>query len=147
MAVSKKRKTKRKAPRSAFKKGNQAAKGHGRPKLPPELQLIKKLKNTEVKAIMNKYLAMDLNELAYVLKKNNPIPMIDRIIAGIIYEASEERDHSRFDFLLNRVVGKVPDQKDFNFNFNFEAMPTEEVIEIGKDAIKYLKAHKDKDDE
>lgn len=126
-----------------FEKGNIAGVGHGRPKAPPDIPKVKALTNTELQAIINAYMAMDEAELK-VLVETPGTPMIRVIIANLILKASQG-DHFKLEFMLNRLIGKVPDQpKDVNLNFNM--LPKADVIEVGKQAVAYLEAGDDEEE-
>lgn len=114
----------------------------GRPKDPPDIAKVKALTNTEFMAIMNVYLAMDQVELE-ALVETPGVPMIRVIIANLILKAGAG-DHFKLEFMLNRLIGKVPDApKEVNMNFNM--LPKEEVITLGQEAIKYLEAGEDEE--
>ena len=120
-----------------FKQGNQAGKGHGRPKVPSDIREAKKLTQTLLEANLNRFIYLTEQELEAV-QKDPTAPMLDKMIANIVYMASARGDQVRLDFLLNRLVGKVK-EPDQNFNFNLSALPRAEVIDLGLKAIKFLK--------
>ena len=88
-----------------FKKGNPG--GPGRPRLPPELAGAKKIHRRLVEASLATYLAMPVEELSVVLNDKTK-PVLDHIICRIALLALKEGDAARLNFLLERIIGKVP---------------------------------------
>lgn len=121
-----------------FKPGQSGNPG-GRPKLPDDIKEARKLNQVELERIVNKYLYMD-REAVKAAISSPKTPMMELMVASIVAQAAQKGDHLRLDFVLNRMIGKVKDEKDHNHNFNvsLRGMPREDVIEIGKDALRYL---------
>lgn len=130
----------RKPPTNGVKfKPGQSGNPGGRPKLPDDIKEARKLNQVELERIVNKYLYMDREAVKAAISSPGT-PMMELMVASIVAQAAQKGDHLRLDFVLNRMIGKVKDEKDhnFNLNMNLRAMPREDVIELGKDAIRYL---------
>ena len=73
------------------------------------------------------------------LLKDPNTPLIELIIAKIVDKALNQGDDKRLEFILNRLLGKVKDEVDINnFRSHIEQMPESQIIDLGKDAIKFL---------
>ncbi len=88
--------------------GRNFAKGNpGRPKgstvIPKE---VKKMNRKKVEVLISKYLKMARHELVKIAK-NPKTPTIDLMIIKIITTAITKGDYTRFNFLLDRTIGKV----------------------------------------
>ena len=115
----------------------------GRPKHPEDILKVRPLTNVEFQAILNSYLTMDKDELK-ALAEAPGTPMLRVIMANLILSAGKG-DQFRLEFMLNRLIGKVPDQpKDVNLNFNM--LPKDQVIEVGKQAVAFLEAGDDEEE-
>lgn len=90
-----------------FKKGHPG--GPGRPKKDPELAKAEKLTKTEAEQHLIKFMQMDVEALQDVLKDKKR-KVIEHIIGRIALMAIKNGDHSRLDFVLNRLIGKVSDK-------------------------------------
>lgn len=95
-----------------FQKG-QSGNPKGRPPIPPELKAVKQLSPQSVRLLVSKFAAMSKEELAELLQKPDT-PLIEITIGSIFAKAAKEGDYSRFNFLLDRSVGKVKDEVDIN---------------------------------
>lgn len=91
------------------------------------------------KQLVDRYWQMPLVEIQAALA-NPTLSAGEHMVASVISHAIESGDTTRIEALLSRVIGKVKDEKDHNMNFNvsLRGMPREDVIEIGKDALRYL---------
>lgn len=81
----------------------------GRPSLPPELKAIKSLSQIECCKLVSKYARMSKLEVEECLL-NPSIPAIELAIASIFIQAIKKGDFFRLGFLLDRAIGKVPEQ-------------------------------------
>ena len=92
-----------------FKKGNP-----GRPKgiktVSPE---VKEINRKEVEILITSYFKMSLVELGEIAK-DKTTPSKDLMVIKIITEAIKSGDQSRFNFLLERTIGKVKDSLDIS---------------------------------
>jgi hypothetical protein len=112
----------------------------GRPKAPDDIVKVRGLTNTEFQAVLNYFLTMDREELKQVAEAPGT-PMLRVIMANLILKAGAG-DQFRLEFILNRLIGKVPDQpKEVNLNFNM--LPREQVIDLGRQAVTYLEENTD----
>ena len=88
-----------------FKKGNKG--GPGRPKIPKDLQKAKKLSRTVVEVTLSKYLLLPADKLSETLKDTS-LPILDQVVLRVCAQAIKEGDSARLNFLLDRIIGKVP---------------------------------------
>ncbi len=79
------------------------------PPRPPDLKRAAKLTKTELDRLMNKYLNLDRALIAAEMAKPEAT-MLELLIGGIVMKAAKDHDHIRFDFVLNRLLGKVREQ-------------------------------------
>lgn len=89
-----------------FVKGDPRA---GRPKTPADVKAAKNLTKTELDRLINKYLNLDKVQMAAEMSKPTAT-MLELVIGGIVMKAAKDHDHIRFDFVLNRLLGKVREQ-------------------------------------
>lgn len=96
-----------------FKPGNNAN-PTGRPKLPLEIREIKKLSPAYVRQVIAKLSRMGPDELLSWLETpfaaggpNN----LEHMVASIIRKSAIDGDQNRLNFLLDRSIGKVVEQK------------------------------------
>ena len=94
-----------------FKPGNKASVGHGRPKgsvnVPPAL---KQMNAKIVSETMSKYINMDVAQLSEIIKDTS-LPVLDMLVARILATGVQKSDQTRLNFILDRMVGKVPDKQ------------------------------------
>lgn len=90
-----------------FKKGHPG--GPGRPKKDPELAKAEKLTRTEAEQHLIRFMQMDIQELELVLKDKKR-KVIEHIIGRIALMAIKQGDHTRLNFVLDRLIGKVKDK-------------------------------------
>jgi hypothetical protein len=86
------------------------------------------------------YLEKPLSDLL-AIKESPELKTLDRMVIEVVAKAVEYGDQTRLNFLLDRLIGKV-DNPTQEFNFSFATFSREQVIELGKEAIKYLEAKK-----
>jgi hypothetical protein len=91
-----------------FKKG-QSGNPNGRPPVPHEIRELRKHNRREVEETLSKYLRMTAAELEEVAKSPYT-PALDGMVVAVIMMAARNGDQWRFNFLLDRVIGKVPDR-------------------------------------
>ena len=70
---------------------------------------------------------------------NPDTPLIEVLIASIVNKAVHQGDERRLTFILDRLIGKVKDTVDINnYMSRIEKLTEAQVIDLGKDAIKFL---------
>lgn len=121
---------------TTFKKGNTASKGKGRKPLDPDVKAAKKLSQNEFIRLANRWLYATEDEVKVALK-DPKLPMLERMVLGIIEKGISQGDQFRLTMLLDRTIGKVK-EPDRNINLLLGKMSDEQVIAAGKEAIKYL---------
>ena len=122
-----------------FKKGNQLAKGHGRPPMTPEQRALTLATRTDLKLLMAKYLAFTIPEVMEALEDEN-LPAIDIGILRNILKASEDGSLERMDWMTNHIYGKEAtkidiDQKNTN-QINLKNVSTADLIKLKEIAEK-----------
>jgi len=88
-----------------FKKGNPG--GPGRPRLPAVLKDMRKANKIEFQRILDKYIYMSQDNLNVALKDSS-LPMIELIVAKLLYVGHKNADVYKTEFLLNRWIGVAP---------------------------------------
>ena len=106
--------------KTQFKPG-QSGNPSGRPKELPQFIEARKLNRVELEAVLNKLVT----------------PRIEEIIQAVVKNAIETGDPKYADFLLNRLVGKVPDKIDLPPN-PISLLTDEEKLEKAKLAVEIL---------
>lgn len=93
-----------------FKPG-QSGNIKGRPIVPYEVKQARELTRYELELTFTKYMRMTAKELKEA--HNNPLmPMLDLMVIKIMMMSVDQGDQWRLDFLLNRVIGKIPEAKE-----------------------------------
>lgn len=98
-----------------FSKGDPNINRKGAPKLLPELLETRKLTQAKLELLINKYLDYELGELKSMWldeEARYKLPAIEAIILKIIYDAVAKGDTIRFDFVLNRTIGKIKEVRE-----------------------------------
>lgn len=122
-----------------WKKG-QSGNPSGGPKLPEDLRKAATLTKTEALEKLVAYLRMDIHELEAVLKDKSR-KVMDHWVARVCLIGIKEGDYKRLEFMFDRILGKVqPNLEITQNNYNFEGLPKEKVIELGREAIKFLES-------
>lgn len=110
----------------------------GRPKVDKDLQEARKITKTEFLNIMTEYLSMRTDTLERIVDDKSK-PVLHVLIGKIALTAIEFGDPKRLEFFMDRMIGPVPkEQPAVNLSINIQNLPPERVIQLGKDAIKYL---------
>ena len=100
-----------------YKKG-QTGNPNGRPRVPEEVVAARKWDKKQVEQTLEKFLDWPLKDLAEHLN-DKAIPVIEALIGKILIEGIKKGDHTRMDFLLNRLIGKVKDDVNITGNLSF----------------------------
>ena len=98
-----------------FQPGNTIGKG-GRPKgttLPDELIGVKLLTQDAVKRKVSLYFDKPLSELE-ALANSTMTPALDAIVATILVKAKKYGDYARLNFLFERCIGKVKEEREIS---------------------------------
>ena len=77
--------------------------------LPEDIKKARKLNQKELERSVNKFLYMNAAEIKESAA-DKECSMFDRIVGSIITAAVEKSDHTRLEFILNRMIGKVQDK-------------------------------------
>jgi hypothetical protein len=80
----------------------------GKPKLPEDIRQASRLTVEMFIGLCNKFLMMTPNELQDAIGQGKGTNL-EMLVASMIQQGIGEGDPKRFDFLLNRIIGKVPD--------------------------------------
>lgn len=89
-----------------FGTGNKA--GKGRPKLSEEDHRLRALTNTRFQQILNRYLHEPVSNLVN-LKKDQSLTALEHAVLSITIASINKGDQIRLQFLLDRLIGKVPE--------------------------------------
>lgn len=94
-----------------FEKGHQFNKGVE--KITSDDKQARELSTLEFMRIANKYLNSNLTELKQSMVHPDTTAL-EIIVIKIMVKAAEHGDQNRLEFILNRVLGKVPDKIDYS---------------------------------
>lgn len=74
----------------------------------------RRLNKTLVTELLNKFINMPTNELlnfvTHNVKGGGADPCIETLLATILVKAIQEGDHTRLNFIFDRLIGKVTDK-------------------------------------
>ncbi len=85
----------------------------GKPKIPEDIKQARKMTQIELERVINSLLFLDREALQAKIK-DPKTPMIEMIAASIMAQAAQKGDHTRLDFILQRMIGKVKDQVEIS---------------------------------
>ena len=115
-----------------FKPGNTL--GKGRPPIPPDLLYVQKLTPDHVQRVFAKFSHMNREELQAVLTSPDA-SMLEIMVGSVIAKAAKEGDQARFNFLLDRMVGKVKDVVEHSskdLDDDLDKIPREAIVRLLK---------------
>lgn len=79
--------------------------------MPDDIKEARKLNRIELERVLNEYIYLNKSEIMARVKANDT-PALEVMIGTIIAKAATSGDHTRLNFLLDRLVGKSPEQKE-----------------------------------
>jgi hypothetical protein len=123
-------------PSTMFKKGV-TGNPLGRPAVPADLLEARKFTRLKLERVLNRMIHMTRQELSDYIKNPN-IGAMELLLASILTKAISHGDYQRADFILNRLVGKVPDKIDATITNPFLGMSDEEKLEKAKEVVVVL---------
>jgi len=91
-----------------FVKG-QVANPYGRPKLTDEEKMARILNRVAFERICNQYLHLSKDELEDIVRRKET-PVIELMVASVVIKAIKSGDQHRLNFLLDRLIVKVPER-------------------------------------
>jgi hypothetical protein len=97
-----------------FKPGHPG--GPGRPKLPQDIKELRQLNRMELERVLNECLNLTPAQLKKI-KDDPESTMLQLMVVSIITHGTNKGDQSRLGFLLDQLLGKVPDQLKSQVNF------------------------------
>jgi len=109
-----------KKPHAGLFKPGQSGNPSGRPKMPKELKEAKTLNQIQVAQLLNKFTHMTAKQLEERFNDPNATTM-ELMICKIVHQAIKTGDQARMNFLLDRMVGKVADNVNFEGKLAVEA--------------------------
>ena len=113
-----------------FKKG-ESGNPKGRPPMPAEMREIKKLSPQYLKTIIAKLSRMTPEEMMTWVKEpedRTDVPNnMEVMIASIIHKAITDGDHNKLNFLLDRTIGKVVEEK------KVQIQPVKYITKVSED--------------
>ena len=115
--------------KTRFKPG-QSGNPAGRAKDPQELHLIKQLTKREFSLLLNKILQCDPDKL-----KDFKGSVLEMWLAAGATKAIKTGDYSRLEFLINRLIGKVPDKLEVS---EIDSVSDEELLKMAENAIQSM---------
>ncbi len=127
-----------------FKEGNNHSKGHGRPKLSPEIKAITNMNVVVLQMAWNHIFARTKSEIKE-LQDNEDTPYGVSILIECMEAARKNGSYSDFDKALSRIVGKPPetinignvDDKPFKMDLsNSRKRAKEFLVKRGEKALK-----------
>lgn len=122
-----------------FKPGQSGNPG-GRTKLPPDIRKAINLTNAEFTRVANKFLFMTPEQINAILE-DPATPMLELLIGGMLHRATEESDHQRATFLLDRLIGKAPvviDPISINVRDELRALSNQELMRMVREKLPLL---------
>lgn len=138
MALSKRTgKEKRKAPAHAFKEGNQAAKGFGRPKLTEEQKQLRLKTRAEFRAMLDSYLLLEMKELKRLLNAANT-PALDKMVIKSIIICVETGDRTHLDWFLNHSLGKPKETQNLHVSGGMSNTSELDLSSLSKEELMTL---------
>lgn len=132
-------------PKVPFEKGNKF--GKGRPKVPEDLKIARKLNKVELDSILNGLIFLPRQDVVNICRRPDT-PMIVKMLGRICLYAEKNGDQWRTTFILDRLIGKVPDKIEADVLHLVEQvkylreLPKEELLKLTEDAIDNLKDRK-----
>ncbi len=111
--------------------------GPGAPKIPDVIRESVKMNRAEFIEIANRCLNMTKEELAQIIKAPDT-PAKVMIVCSVIHHAITKGDPVRYQFLLDRLIGKAPDVVDVNVTSPYSNLSDHEKLEKAKLAVKAL---------
>ena len=104
----------------------------GKPRLPAELSLAKKLSKEFVRVKLTEMLQKPMHELVDICQDYD-MNAIDCWLAKIIVMGVTTGDQVRLNFMFDRIIGKVSEVKEIQINkpFRVESLAGDRTIELG----------------
>lgn len=127
-------------------KPGKAPKSPGRPESPPELKEARKLTRTAFEAIINRFIHMTRVELREA-RSDRGRTQLELIVIAVLEKAEGWGDTSRLNFVLDRLIGKVPDKVEMSGTLDIEAAARREearLIASDPEALALAKALRDR---
>lgn len=103
----------------------------GRPPDSPEIKALKKLTKGELAVLLNKVLQSKPEDL-----KTFKGTVLELWLAAGATKAIQTGDYSRLEFLINRLIGKVPDKLEVS---EIDSVSDEELLKMAENAIQSMK--------
>lgn len=93
-----------------FKPG-QSGNPNGRPVLPGNIKTMRQWNQIKFAEFLNEFVDMTQDQLASKLKSGT-CTMLEDMIISVMLHAKKKGDHQKINFLLDRLIGKVPNEID-----------------------------------
>ncbi len=112
----------------AFKKGKTPPVGRlwkkgesgnpdGRPKIPDDIKIARKLTAVEFERICGVLFSMSKRQLKDLIEDDNT-PVLTALIATILEKGITESSRNELNYFIERFLGKVPEQANFTGSLN-----------------------------
>lgn len=92
---------------------------NGRPKVPEHVKEFRKMHKVQVTEMLEKYCYSTRQELIDALK-NPDTPIVEVNVIKILLEGAKSGDYKRFDFILDRTIGKVKEEVEYSGSMHGE---------------------------
>lgn len=118
-----------------FQKG-QSGNPAGRPKLPEEVKKMRAVATEDVVRILHKYAGFTREQIKAAVS-DAATPVMELMVASIMSKAIQDGDANRWNILMDRTVGKVPNKIDLldQFKGELSGKSLDELAKLAKDIL------------
>jgi len=93
-----------------------------------QIATLKKFNKVEAERVLSKFLNWPVDQLIeFIQDKSNQV--LETLVARVLLEAIRKGDHSRAEWVLQRLIGKVKEEIEMNHTVNLH----EEIVRIIND--------------
>jgi hypothetical protein len=118
-------------------------KSRGTKKVHRDIVVANSMTKTKLEGLLNLHLWMDQKQLRTAMRATST-PMINRAIASIIMKAVDNGDEKRLGWILDRLIGKPKEEINITaYMTGLKKMTDVQVIDMGSEAIKFLRSKED----
>ena len=116
----------------------------GPPKISKELRQFRQMDRREISRMISKWGGLTRDELK-ACKNDKKTSMLDRLVISLFLEGEKSASPLRFDALLNRAIGKVPNEEIVDIHssdFDLKDISDDGLAEIRQILIKERRGDK-----
>jgi len=106
--------------------------GPGRPRLPDDVKGFKRMTQTELETIFNKYINLPVSQLKEA-RSNPNMTGLEAMVLSIMLQAINKGDQLRMNALLDRLIGKVKERVEISNPY--ENLSMEELTSLVKERL------------